>query len=1012
MGLAAALMPAVAIAAYGQALPPLETFTVRTFDVADGLPMSEIRGVVQASDQHLLVASAAGLLEYDGVRFQRIPTPGLASVAWIHQDRRGRTWILSDENQLGVLADDSLTIVTVPGYPSKPTPGGTFSNIRSLSETSDGRIWLGGRRGLVRLEGDPPFRGRLYTHEDGLPSDSAIGVFDLPGNARVVVTGTGVADITQDDAGSILTFRPWDTPCHIRADVLRTREGLRLSCGALSILEFQLVEHAQGRSAAALHATFTDDDAWPDSLGRPYYGASFLHHRGRLAALGVRMRGAPAYGTRYDARDGSRWFTVYSDRDEDHLFRITDHDTAELELRRHLEFRRILAIEEDHEGSLWLGTDRGLVQLTPKRVLAMDGRQGLADGATTALLEARDGALWVGTWGGGLHRFANGRLEHRYGIRDGLPSERIRSVHEGRDGTLWVGTYRGSAAIRAGRVIVRAYSPDEVHSIQEGADGRLWMASLRGVAVGPLRAHQDARADTILRGPQWMLHRARDGVVWMGGEQGIFRAADGRPTPLRWHGEAPPFVVSVHEDSAGTLWFGTASEGVVVVRGERIAHLTGRDGLGMDAVWQVLEDDRGGMWLSGPGGVARVPAAEMRRVVSARLGGDTTARLSTPVLLTEADGLPSREGNRSSPGALRLRDGRLAFNSLRGLTVVDPRVEIPPPRTVLQAITGDGREATPVDRGYRVEPGTRQVVVQLTALSFRAPDERRTRYRLDESAEWLDAGGSGAVTLTRLAPGQHTLQARSAVGSSDWGAVAAWRISVPPLWWQTWWFRVLFVAGLASLAVAAYRYRVQRLLDVERLRLRIAADLHDDLGANLSSIALLSQMLQGRTRLEAREQRQLARLEAAALETIAGLRDVIWLVDPRHDTLGAVIQRIRTIAGHLPASVNCEVVTRQAPAGLRLDMAMIRDVLLVTKEALNNVARHAQATRVRVEIGLDGRRLTLQVEDDGRGFDSRNASGGNGLANMTRRAATHGGEFAVRSAPGAGTCLRFVIPIT
>ena len=292
---------------------------------------------------------------------------------------------------------------------------------------------------------------------------------------------------------------------------------------------------------------------------------------------------------------------------------------------------------------------------------------------------------------------------------------------------------------------------------------------------------------------------------------------------------------------------------------------------------------------------------------------------------------------------------------------------------------------------------------------YTTPDQSRYRYRLDGyDDDWVDAETVRRASYTGLHPGSYTFRLESANGTSDWGQPAEWSFVIPPLLWQALWFRLLVATAVIGLMAMAYRYRVRKLIEVERLRMRIASDLHDDIGANLSSIALLSRMLEGRASLGDREQRQLSRIGEAARETMSGLRDVIWLVDPRHDNLAALLHRMRTTATGLLDGTQWELDAPDPLPDLPLGTSLIRNTFLVHKEALNNAVRHGRPQHVHIAVTIDNHRLQLLIEDNGIGFLTTNPGHGNGLANMRRRAEEVGGHVHVMSAPGKGTRVRFV----
>jgi signal transduction histidine kinase len=289
-----------------------------------------------------------------------------------------------------------------------------------------------------------------------------------------------------------------------------------------------------------------------------------------------------------------------------------------------------------------------------------------------------------------------------------------------------------------------------------------------------------------------------------------------------------------------------------------------------------------------------------------------------------------------------------------------------------------------------------------------APGQNHYRYRLrgyDEA--WVDGGTRPTASYTNLAPDEYVFEVQGASGMSAWGPPTTAALTLRPLLWQAGWFRLLMLGAVAGLLAAAYQYRVQRLLEMERLRLRLAADLHDDVGSNISSIALISDMLKARVRHNDVSERHLQRIHAAAEDTVRALRDIIWLVDPKHDTLADLVRKMRRGRHTLLNGIECTFEVNTPVEPHPLDMDTMRNVFLIYKEALHNIAKHAAAQQVRITVDEQGGRLTLQIQDDGHGFDEAAIERGHGLANMRRRAQTVGGQIAIESTPGIGTRITF-----
>jgi signal transduction histidine kinase len=383
-----------------------------------------------------------------------------------------------------------------------------------------------------------------------------------------------------------------------------------------------------------------------------------------------------------------------------------------------------------------------------------------------------------------------------------------------------------------------------------------------------------------------------------------------------------------------------------------------------------------------------------------------------------ADGIGTMEFNRGA--RLRTRDGRLVFGGATGVVGFDPEAIRPDERRPEIALVGveaasragvrrlDGRGL----EGVVLSPRERTATFTLAALAFEDPGQSRYAYRLDGLDEgWVEAGTERRARYTGLPPGDYVFRARAANHDGTWSeAVLAVPVRVEPWMWETTWFRVLVVVLLLGLGALAYRARVARLLAVERLRLRIAGDLHDDLSSDLSGIALATDLLGRRPGLAAADRQRLADVHSTATSMVDALRDIVWTVDPAHDSVEAFARRVRLVADRL-LDGRAHAVEVDLPDAGALPMPLRRELLLILKEALHNAHRHAEAGRVDVRLGRDGADLVLAVEDDGVGFDPGAVAGGHGLRSLRTRAERIGGALTVDSTPGRGTRVRLAVPL-
>jgi len=387
---------------------------------------------------------------------------------------------------------------------------------------------------------------------------------------------------------------------------------------------------------------------------------------------------------------------------------------------------------------------------------------------------------------------------------------------------------------------------------------------------------------------------------------------------------------------------------------------------------------------------------------------------------TTADGLASGEVNVAG----RDRDGALWFGTLLGLSRLIPEPDRPdsaPPvfitgiqvRGIPQPLAEFG--ATNV-RQLALRPNQNQVRLDFVGLGFAPGELLRYQYRLEGAdRDWSPPTDQRTVNYASLKPGAYRFEVRAL---NTEGAVSPMPAAVPftiqaPVW-QRWWFLSASAIALATLIYAAYRYRLAQLLAVERVRVRIAADLHDDIGASLSQIAVLSEVarrkIQG-ANLDTSE--PFVEIASISREVVDAMSDIVWAINPKHDRLSNLEYRMRRFACDVLSTRNIKLdfPAWTGPGDLRVGADLRRQVFLIFKEAVNNVARHSGCTHAGVEFKVVEDNLLLQVTDSGKGFDPLAYLEGNGLMNMRKRAADLGGAMLLESRPNHGTTLQLRIPL-
>ena len=1002
-------------AAYAQApLPPLDEFQVRRFLTQDGLPVRWTGGFAVSPQGELLVATGDGLFRFDGRHFTSEglePFEGLYLVQDLLVDGDARVWVRTRDHRLGFVRDRRAVEVDLLREGEE---------VYTFTDAGTAGAWIATSAGLLLVGPGSDPEVHAFGPDDGVPGGAAIGVFTLPDGERIAVGTSGMSRV-DGDLSDPTTIRFHPVGPDFTLDYARREAVLVDAAGLRVFTPTAVITWSDGRatvtpSAEDAPALSVESIRWPiggsGSMGIP--GTDHLRVPVVTSPDGSTLdRASHAIRT----RAGDMWFVMTSSsdgRETSHLVRWSDGVGRAMPLADWSPADHINGLVEDHEGSLWVATDQGVLQLVHRRVRSLGTEGGIAHPFVTAVRQTRTGDLWVGTWGGGLQRYRDGAATG-FTRESGLPSNEVRAIFETAAGDVWVGTSAGAARIEGDRAVAtidfdgaaRIRPAHEIRGFTESDDGTLWMAGMSGVRRWTGDRWERAFVEALGREDVWAIHDAGAAGLWVGTRDGLFRI-DGPEvrsfTPD--DGLASTFVVSISEETDGTLWFGTYRGGLHRWRDGGFARVSTDEGLHHDGVWTVVEDGAGGLWMSSDQGVFRVDRDELHAVAD----GVPGARVH-PIVLREAEGMPSREANRASPAGWRLDDGRLVFNSQAGLSVIDPvlvRTSTAPPIAVVDRVLADGEPLPrPGSGGVPVPAGTRHIGFDFFALTYRAPSRTTYRYRLDGyDVEWSVAAPDTRASYTNLPPGDYVFRVQATNTAGVWGdADTSLEFEILPFPWQRTSVRILAALLMMGALTFGYRYHIARVRQVERIRMRIAADLHDDVGSSLSSISLLSELLRREVDPSGPAGARVERIHAAASDTMVALREVIWLVDPSNGNTTQLVDRLGALADDLLPEIEHDVRV-ESLEHRPLAMTFVRNVVLIFKEALHNAARHSGARRVSIRIAEDRGAFHMEVADDGGGFDPDTVARGYGLESMQRRAREAGGDLTVSTGPN-GTRVTF-----
>lgn len=312
----------------------------------------------------------------------------------------------------------------------------------------------------------------------------------------------------------------------------------------------------------------------------------------------------------------------------------------------------------------------------------------------------------------------------------------------------------------------------------------------------------------------------------------------------------------------------------------------------------------------------------------------------------------------------------------------------------------------------------RRIQIDFFALGFGTGETLLYQYKLDNT-EWSEPSKERTLTFDG-SPGSHNFLVR-AVNAEGVTSESPARISFSiarPIW-QRWWFLLLAALVISGAIYALYRYRLKRLLELERVRTRIATDLHDDIGSSLSQIAILSEVARQKVGDNGANE-PLNIIADTSREMVDSMSDIVWAINPNKDSLSDLIGRMRRFAGDVmdAKDIACRFYLPEKSAAIALGADVRREVCLIFKECVNNLVKYSEATEAGVEVKVENHALVVEIFDNGKGFDAAkvlsgetNGFGGNGLPNMRRRAKNLGGKFEIESEINCGTKIRLEVSL-
>ncbi|MDB6023850.1 MAG: putative two-component system sensor kinase [Verrucomicrobiales bacterium] len=952
-----------------------ESYISQRWQSEHGLPTHAVRSAAQSADNYLWIGTEAGLARFDGARFVTITTTGLSNqmITAIHQTQSGAIFIGTDSGTVTHILRGAIRPFPIPKVIGEDA-------ITTLFESRDGSLWIGtGSKGLFKHQ-NGAFTN--FTTNDGLVHNSIRAICeDTKGNLWIA-TASGLSRYAE---GKFTTYTSKQGLLHNSTRALCLDRSGNLWVGS----HYGLSRFKDGK-----FRNFTQKDGLSDNI----VSSVFEDHEGQLwigTLNGLTRRSEEKFiiETATDGGSFDRVYGISEDREQnlwvctrDGLIRMKRRVLTTLTMQNGLSHNSVSSIAEDKAGAVWIGLwGGGVNKVSGNEIQKFSRTERLSSDLVLTLLPSRAGEMWFGMdYDGGLNRMSNERIDHLRS-KEGFVDHSIRALFEDSKGVLWVGTRSGLAAYQNSEftryTVANGLPSNSIECFYEDRQGRLWCGTDGGMAIG---------------------------------EKGTFKSYGVQ------NGLSHRFVSVIFEDKEGSVWVGTMG-GLNRFHNGTFSTFTTTNGLFHDQIHGIQEDEFGRLWLTSSRGIFCIHKKNL---------ADFEAGLEKTISCTvfgKADGMLSTECKGTGSTALcKTQDGKLWVPTSRGVVVVDPRRETfnqEPPQLHLEEVLVDGHEVDST-QPVRLVANKNEMVFRFTSPSFDAPEKMAFKYKLDGwDSDWIDATKREAH-YGRLPAGEYQFRVIACNSDGLWNQKGiTFNVSLTPAFYKSWWFMSALALLASGLVVGTVRYvsvhkiksqlrRTEEEHAVERERTRIAQDMHDELGARLTEILLLSELASKKNATDTPA--HLTKMNSAVHDVVRNLDAIVWAVNPENDSLEKLVGYIHEYAqAYLEtASIRSRFEFPDKVVDIQLPSDVRHNFFSVVKECLNNVVKHSGATAATMQLRSGDGILFFSLEDDGKGFSPTEAAhAGNGLKNMQKRMQAVGGQFELQSAAGKGAKISIQFPI-
>lgn len=755
----------------------IKKYLHKNWQYEEGLPFNTIISITQTKDGYLWLGSKQGIIKFDGVKFtefseENYPELESGGIWVVYGDSKNNLWIGTDGNGLLKYKNGKFEKFT--------TDQGLADNVVwTIYEDSEGNIWIGTGGGGISKYRNGKFTN--FTQENGLSSNYIWSLYkDKSGFLWAGTDGNGLNRIKD---GNVTVFStnnnfPSEYIFSITEDnsgnlYFGTTDGLIVKKG--NSFQQYSTQHGLAYEAVWTLQKDKDDNVWIGTDG----GGISKYYRGKFDSFTAKDGFQSNFITSiFQDTEGNIWVGTKGGgitRFKEGL--VNTLSTTDMELGNDYVF----CTYQDSKGNLWFGTYDGLTLKSGNTYKHFSIKDGLTSSLILTITEDKEGAIWIGTDGGGLNKYKNEKFSS-YSTNNGLTNNSIWALTADKNNTLWIGTDGGGLNSFKNGKFASYDSSDGIHSefisaIHEDKSGRLWVGS------------QDAG----------LFCMENDSVK-------SFSVSDGLLSNIVW---------DIYEDEHNNIWVGT-NEGLCRIKKDKVYPYANQTGLLSKNIYSVIEDDEENLWMSCNKGILKVA----KKVLDDYDNGLVKA-ISYSAFGID-DGMKTTECSYGNPSALKTNDGRLWFPTIKGVAFIDTKeikVSKAAPLVHIERLVIDFKEYN-ISETIDATPGEGRIEIGYTAFNYSAPERILFKYKLDGYDEdWIDAGYLRTATYTKLPPGEYSFSVLAGFDGTIWDYNNPTKINfnIQPYYWQTWWFNALIIFLLILLIASYYVYRIYSIKKQNRI---------------------------------------------------------------------------------------------------------------------------------------------------------------------------------------------------